>query len=566
MLARLPQGVIWMSAVVGLAACWRLFPKGWRQLRLGLPPLLSLGIALAFALFCLCVFATNPDDTTFFHRVAFNISFGAPLPVNDTRLAFDDIPAISAAHLVPSWEYGLVLMGSLIGSPLAGYQLLGTGLAALTVAASIEYTQRRMFPDAPAFLGPAVLGLVLILLYFDADTNRRIGTWLIIGTWTGKCFLAALLLLLFPAWDAFTRQPSARSAAFLICLIVSLTGLTGSALFILPLGLGCAYLTSALFLRRDMPFIAAGVIAAIPLAVGAAFLFRFGNTPDTSYWQNIANHGFAEYVQLVLSPRNVLLYAAAGVTAAGWSLLRKQGSSFVIRFLSYQLLVAATVLNPLLLPVFFSLVPADGFWRAFYLFQYPAAYILFSGAVILALSRRQVWCAVLLAAAYIGFLASGKPLWQLQGEWNYPYTFMAPGTLKLDPAETRSIAASAEPCRLEEGGIILAPERWEVAAQMKYPRLTSVAARHMAHNFNNVAPAAELKLPEAERVAAAALVSGYPASIASLAPVVTLGVDVVVIAESAPPEIGALLVEDGFQSVSGSEGYTVYCKLNPLRD
>ena len=266
--------------------------------------------AFAVAIFVCTLFAFNPDDATFYHRVSHVISdFKAPLPSYETRLAFDKLPSISAAHLIPSWEYFLALIGSIVGVPLLGYQLGGTFISIVFFISASLYTLNHFQPKAGRTVQFSVVVGVAFCLFFDANANRRIGSWLILGGWTGKCFLAAALILLFPVIDRAVTSKASKDWFFLFCLIVFFLGLSGSALFILPIGILFAGISTYTFNTKSYSsFMLMLSAVVVPILVGGVFIYQFGGLHDDSYWRTTSTMPFGEYVRITFADRQIWLY------------------------------------------------------------------------------------------------------------------------------------------------------------------------------------------------------------------------------------------------------------------
>lgn len=66
-------------------------------------------------------------------------------PDYDTRIAFDKVAPISAAHLMSSWEYFLTIAGGFFGSEVVGYQIGGTLISIMLYVFSVNYTVAHFF-------------------------------------------------------------------------------------------------------------------------------------------------------------------------------------------------------------------------------------------------------------------------------------------------------------------------------------------------------------------------------------------------------------------------------------
>ncbi|KQP46173.1 hypothetical protein [Pseudorhodoferax sp. Leaf274] len=539
---------------------------GWTCGRQGAPSIWAerrefcvlLGLSLSVAAGTALLYAFNPDDSTFFHRIAYLGLHGELFePGYDTRLAFDRVAPISAAHLTTSWEYALVRVGHVAGSDVIGYQIGGTVISIVLYVFAVHYTITHFAPHAVASTKILATLSVLVFLFFDADQNRRIGAWLFLGGWTGKCFLAAALIALFPAFDRARSHDRPADWLFLACLVVFLMGLTGSALFILPIGMAALIVVDGATRGWVRGHLWAAALMGLPVLVGLVFVGKFGPLLDDSYWRAWQNMPFLEYARLTLSARSLVLYLVL-VALLLWLRAPWLRVDALRRFALYQMVLACVLLNPVLLPVFQRFVPSDGFWRIFYLFQYPTIAAVIGVWLFEALRqsdvRRSMVPATLVAA---GILAGGSVL-SLQTQWGYPRHLKGMLAPKLSDAEYRSAAAAVLGCdRFRTPSVVLAPEPWEVTAQMLAPSLQSVAARHMRHNFSNT-PQEGLALGEAERGRARDFVSAAGAGFEpDFRTVLGLGVDIVVMR----PAVAATTPLPGFRQVHADNDYVVFCRV-----
>jgi hypothetical protein len=517
-----------------------------------------LGLSLAAAAGTALLYAFNPDDSTFFHRIAYlGLHGGLFAPGYDTRLAFDHVAPISAAHLTTSWEYALARVGHVAGSDVIGYQIGGTVVSIVLYVFAVHYTIAHFAPRAVVSTKILATLSVLVFLFFDADQNRRIGAWLFLGGWTGKCFLAAALIVLFPAFDRARSHDRPADWIFLACLVVLLMGLTGSALFILPIGIAALIVVDGTTRGWARGHLWASALMGFPVLVGLVFVGKFGPLLDDSYWRAWQNMPFLEYARLTLSARSLALYL---VLVALLLLLRAPWLRLdaLRRFALYQLLLACVLLNPILLPVFQRFVPPDGFWRIFYLFQYPTIAAVVGVWLFEALRQSDVRRAMVPAALVVAGILAGGSVLSLQTQWGYPQHLKGMLAPKLSGAEYRSVAAAALGCdRFRSPSVVLAPEQWEVTAQMLAPELQSVAARHMHHNFLNT-PHEGLALGEGVRGRARDFVAAAGAGLEpDFRTVLGRGVDIVAMR----PAVAATTPLPGFRQVHADNDYVVFCRV-----
>jgi hypothetical protein len=471
-------------------------PLRWNQLIIYHSVVIGAGIMNA------SVYAFNPDDTTFFHRVAYRIhEWQAAIPVGETRVAFESLPAMSPAHLISSWEFVLAAIGAIFGKPLHGYHVLGSFIAGAFIFSAMFRILRLW--DVEFWEALCVTLATTVFLYFDADQNRRIGSWLFIGGWTGKCLLASALILLFPLLHLSWSKNRNSDWALLFCLVVSLTGLTGSSLFILPAGLACGLIAQIAASRLITPSnwkmelwkaLRVCAIGAYPVVIGGVAILRFGALESDAYWRTSEAFDWKSYLGIVFSFRHWIIIACFLFCAWIGSL----GAYFeqVRISLSYYIIaLGLLVINPLLLPFAWKFVPPDGYWRTFYLLQYPLTVaMIFSTAFnlfrerLLAQKRLQWRGIMMLAMLIIIAVLHFRPthsIYSLQQSWNYERSMQCPWETKLQLKPRNSIVQlnKTVPHVISQARVFLAPEEWEVAAQQLYPSLQALCARHMEHVF-----------------------------------------------------------------------------------
>jgi hypothetical protein len=490
-----------VATILAAIAFWLISSRNLRdqEVKYSKEFIVLLGISIFFASATAFLYAFNPDDSTFFHRIAF-LRLGGKVfsPDYDTRIAFDQVAPVSAAHLITSWEYFVSSIGGAFGSEVIGYQIGGTFVSIILYVFSVNYAVVHFFPKSSASTRAIAATSVMLFLFFDADLNRRIGAWLFLGGWTGKCFLSAALITLFPAFNLAYETNRPRDWFFVFCVIVFFLGLTGSSLFILPVAITALILTELLFYHNIRPRHMSLLLGAVPLIVGGIFIFKFGSLKDDSYWRGTEIMPFTDYVKLVFSGRSFFIYLALVPILLCKKLEINRAA--LIKFSMYQLILGVVLLNPLLLPLFHKLVPSDGFWRIYYLFQYPTIVAMLSMIAINYIKVNSYRKAFLSGAFLILLVVAGTSVLSLQNQWGYPHHFKEFFTEKLPEVELVSVKKASENCSLfKTSAVLLAPEQWEATAQMLAPSLMSVAARHMRHNFLNT-DGSKISVPEKVRL------------------------------------------------------------------
>jgi hypothetical protein len=338
-------------------------------------------------------------------------------------------------------------------------------------------------------------------------------------------------------------------------------GLSGSALFILPIGILFAGISTYTFKSKSYSSLILMLSALmIPLLVGGVFIYQFGGLNNDSYWRMTSTMPFGEYVRITFSDRQIWLYvglcAVISTTTHRKSLNFKAVKSFVL----YQILLALVLLNPYLVNGLQMLVPPDGFWRLYFLFQYPTLMIILIGCVVKSIQSKLHFAAILPSLALLFSLYGGKNIFTLQDEWGYPKHFKSFGLPKLEHKETNSVLEAAKKCNsLVNGGIVLAPEKWEVAVHMLFPKVNTVSARHMHHNFLNTQYS--ILMPESVRNGATNFVSGIGGgNYDYFKIIITNSVSMVVVHIDALQQAKPLLLDWGYREASEVESYIVFCR------
>lgn len=517
-----------------------------------------LGVSFAIAAATACLYAYNPDDSTFFHRISYLRMSGEIFsPDYDTRIAFDKVAPISAAHLMSSWEYFLTIAGGFFGSEVVGYQIGGTLISIMLYVFSVNYTVAHFFPNSSASTRIIAAASVILFLFFDADLNRRIGAWLYLGGWTGKCFLSAALIILFPSFDRAYETNRPKDWFFVFCVIVFFLGLTGSSLFILPVAIGTLVLAELIFYKSVKPRFMSLFIGAVPLVIGVVFIYKFGSLKDDSYWRAFEVIAFSDYVRLCLSGKAFFIYLA--LIPILLYRTPEINRSRLVKFSIYQLLLGVILLNPLLHPLFLKLVPSDGFWRIYYLFQYPTVVVILAAITLNFIKIGSYKKALIPGIFFILLVVAGGSVLSLQKQWGYPHHFKGLLTEKLPEVELNSVKQASKNCeRFKESSVLLAPEQWEVTAQMLEPSLTSVAARHMQHNFSNT-DTSSISVPEAVRVRARNFASGLPGgSPEDFQFFIKKGIGLVVVRSQV--ESSAISMLGDYKKIFSDNNYVVFCR------
>jgi hypothetical protein len=304
----------------------------------------------------------------------------------------------------------------------------------------------------------AVLGAVAVCAYLGIDgvTHNGFGNYGFVRIWQGKVLLLALGVPLFTAFALDWLERPRRAAWLRVFLVaVSASGLSGTALFLLPLlalALGAGHLAARGAKRR--PFLEVAGLGATLVHGAVLGLWLRASTNPADYRYLGFEVGFAESFlgQLTLvfplaPPLAIVGFAVS--TLACLALLRADRRRFLLGWLAG---IVTLALNPLVMPLVVEhLSTYNAYWRIFYALPFPLT--IGVAAALLAESRRLssrgsvgVASLLVLSAAAANVLVPD------------PTTFgglpFAPGGYKLRPglyAELREIASHAAP------GSMLAP-------------------------------------------------------------------------------------------------------------
>ncbi|HLR93213.1 MAG TPA: DUF6077 domain-containing protein [Jiangellaceae bacterium] len=251
-------------------------PVAGRPTRTNLGALLALGWALALAVLSVFTIWPNPDDLYYVNLAQAVVDYGA-FPLRDT--IFSDL-----GYPMSSWP------------PVASYDALAGTLAWITGvhAASVVYI---VVPPVATFLSVlalwrllgtwrvravgVALSLALVFLLFDGGAGYAApGNLFLIRIWQGKVILLCLLVPILLVYALrYVDRPSRARAGWLFAGGVAATGLSTSAMFLVPLLAvgGAAPLVSRRPRQALLGFVA---MSAYPLAAGVATLLVGGRSAD----------------------------------------------------------------------------------------------------------------------------------------------------------------------------------------------------------------------------------------------------------------------------------------------
>jgi len=546
-------------ALVALAAgaLW-LRRRGLRALRPGAAALALLALALVCGVLSLGALRPEVDDVNYAARAIYFLA----QPDLALDLAFHD-HAFFAAPL----EYPLLLtytaelfwahLAWLLRVPfLDVYHGLAPFLGGALVPLAWTLAVARFSGSARgAVLGAAAVSAYLLI---DGVSHNGFGNYAFVRIWQGKVLLLALGVPLFAAFalDWLERpRPAAWLRLFLVAVCAN--GLTGTALFLLPLlalALGAGHLAARGVERRPLLEVV-GLGAALAHGVGIGILLRLASDPADYRYLGF-EVGFPEtflgQLALVFPPATpIAIVAFAGSVVACLVWLPAERRRFLLGWLAGGI---AFALNPLVMPlVVEQLTTPNAYWRVFYVLPFPLT--LGAAAALLAERRRWSFRGMLAAAAVLAAGAAAANAFA-PGPTTLGGLRFAPGSWKLRPGladELRALASHAAP------GPMLAP--YDVSSTLPlvssaFPQ-ASVEGYFLVHFARREGRAEEA----ASRHRAALYVGGRsPTGLADVERLVDAGLRnvVVVRTRSFEPALGRLLQSRGFRRELGLERLVLF--------
>lgn len=530
----------WMSLVPFLAFLSVLLAGSWRAgSRLSLVPLREwgfagavLGLAGGVGFLALCVANFNPDDYNFFHRALTQLDrMGQPFVLTETGLRPEDLPHLSALHVMTSYEPAMAFAARTLGvDPLGFFQNGGTllGVLLLTTVLALLYRQFRL---GPWMALAATLGAI-IYLATDARLPRSYGN-ILLYCWNGKVILWGVWM----PWTLFLTvrfllRPCRDRWILLMLAGVCAVGLSGTGLFLFPVEVLCV--TAAYFLlargsrkrmRRVILANAAGgyCLAIVVLALAGLFPRPSNIEAWTQAWPGV----WWKNLGLVFSSRDVIFRDVLLVFVLPLvALTRTSGRMAVLLGVAALLLVA----NPLVGPFWIRRVTPGAYWR--FAFLLPMAW--YAGLVAPALLRRQRAalgavvgrCVAVVALVAIVVVGRHSVLWPPDR-----VQIKHPLELRLPQPEG---AFARQAASLLHGRYVLGPEGLCACAALLEPAARFYAVRGTGHFFANAGTPDEGRRRVAAQQAVSKADAGESALNTVLREALVRGVDAVMLADVQP--------------------------------
>lgn len=289
------------------------------------------------------------------------------------------LPLSAASYYPSAYEFSQAAFAHLSGIDLLWvYYRLAPVLTAVFGVLFMAANLRLLGLTARA---SAIAALILIpLLLLMGESHRSLGNFTLVRMFQAKCAFIFLGLQMFIALSLlFFREPSVRRWLLLVIGVIAASGMTTSALVMLPL------LAPPLFLAWWLVF---GHGHSLPNSIARGTAFAAAMTPTLAFaldYRRYAEaraaygstlnagfpHSFLGQLDLItggsaLSPSVLLFLLSAIVLAILW---REPRHRFL---LVTSLFVAVLYLNPWIAPTVMRYLTTENiYWRLFYLLPLP---------------------------------------------------------------------------------------------------------------------------------------------------------------------------------------------------
>ncbi|MCX7514569.1 hypothetical protein [Frateuria sp. STR12] len=435
------------------------------SVRLDRAALLALSVAcVAAVLSVLCLHRADADDVIYLPKLVYAVAHpgvvmdGAIHEIAHTPVLA--LPLSAAAYYPTAYEFSQAAFAHLSGIDLLWvyYRLapaLTTWFGVLLLAFNLHYLGVSRRASAVAVL------LLVPLLLLMGESHRSLGNFTLVRMYQAKCAFIFLGLQIFTALSLlFFRKPDIARWMLLLVGVIAVSGMTTSALVMLPL------LSLPLFLAWWLAFghggslsasigRGAAYVAALSPAFAFALDFRGYALARAAYGSSLNAGfpgGFHGQLNLVtggsaLSPTLLLFASSALVLAGFW---REPRHRFL---LAMAALTVMFYLNPWMGPwVMRYLTSENIYWRLFYLLPL----LLMMGAAVGALFEKVGGGALLRRGVpFVCFAAL------VAAVFVSPSSVMRPGNRVEVSAQGYPLGIYAEDARaclrLARPGVILAP-------------------------------------------------------------------------------------------------------------
>ncbi|HIJ65560.1 MAG TPA: hypothetical protein HPP77_06360 [Candidatus Hydrogenedentes bacterium] len=459
----------------------------------------AMALGLFVAVFTSFLSCPDADDISYFHRALSQLDvMGEPFITTHTQHNAVGLPPISPLHLSTSYEPLMALLGQYCPlGPLWFYQNAGAALAGFLFACIYVLFYCHFGIRGTLALAATVVAFGFLVL--DGNVHRSFGSFAFIRLWQGKAILSTLLvpLTLLLAHRQLT-VPTWRHWFHLFLAGVCATGLSGSGLFLIPLGTFASAAAYAVWTLRPWKrlcrIVLCGLAPVYCLAIVGAFVLGGFADVDTAVWDKWESTWWKN-LALVVDTKAALARNLVLVTLVPLITLRRRRGRFM---LLYSLTLVGVFGNPITAPWVLRLATPAAFWRLVYLFPVPFC----SGLVVGFFSRRTLhWnltCRAIAVGAVVGLVGLA-----------WTQSTFADTRLKLPhehklPLGPRAFCEKASPY-LPSGAVVLAPERimWTLGLLRPDIRFQACRKKETLHVFRAVGREEEAR----ERIRAQHLVA-----------------------------------------------------------
>ncbi len=369
LLFSLPTRFLWMPLIVFVL----LFSKISRAKTTGLKKISTRWsysffgiIAVAFSMGTMTLLNSRPDadDIFFVHRALITAYETLGPPVVNTEY-FDEkgLPPISILHGLTSIEVSACLIGKVLGAPLWFYFNGVAFLAAFLFVLVVALLLNSLGLSSWEVFGGTILCIAFLML--DGNLHRSFGNFTLVRFWQGKCVLVGVIIPLFLLLARrFCLEPSKQNFFLLFMAGVSSVGMSGSAVFMVPIFLFSVSLSSIFAssaheksVKAFLKFLGLNLGGGFPLLVGIFLYFGMLPSPDMAiftqweptWWRNLWVYVVGDWTTLA---RNILIILMIPIVS-----LSGEPRRFLLGLSAINLIVFA---NPLTGPLF---VEAEMVWK-----------------------------------------------------------------------------------------------------------------------------------------------------------------------------------------------------------
>lgn len=297
-----------------------------------------------------------------------------------------------ATNTSSPYEYIQALLSYCTGIEyLFFYYLIFPGLVGFLIPLSYYFALSQFQEESSKWNVLGVLAIISAMLLMG-ETHRSIGNFSFARAFQGKVLFMAAGIPLFVAFSyEYFKRPSMLSWFYLLLISTSMTGLTTSALAMLPalsLILTLVYVCTASNNRRRAFFLTIPYLASLFYVIGMALTKLNGLPRGVSANLQIFNDAwpitFREHLGFLINPEIPLTPIIAIVSMAISLLFCRRRTELFL----WTLFTVFLYLNPWVAPFLIGkLIPSNIYWRMFYLLPFPLAIGIGVSCVLTFLNR-----------------------------------------------------------------------------------------------------------------------------------------------------------------------------------